>query len=137
MKWRIRIKERGHWFLRHATSFPFIMMPLIPAIMFDISIEIYQQICFPLFGIPHVDRSKYIIFDRAKLPYLKWYEKFYCMYCSYVNGMIAYTGRIAGDTESYWCAIKHRGFDGYVEPPHQADFVPYGDEDAFHERFGK
>ena len=131
------MKDPKHrWHLRYLISTPFIMLPLIPTIFFDVTTQMYHHICFRLYGIPLVDRTKYIVFDRAKLPYLAWHEKLYCFYCSYVNGVVAYVGRIAGDTEDYWCGIKHKSFTGFVEAPHQKHFVPYGDEKAFHERYG-
>lgn len=137
MQWRVHSKDTKHrWALRYFVSIPFIMLPLVPTIILDVVIQIYHSVCFRLYGIALVDRSRYVIFDRAKLPYLTWYEKLYCFYCSYVNGVIAYGSRVAGDTEDYWCGIKHKGFVGFVEPPHQKSFVPYGDEAAFHERYG-
>ena len=45
--------------------------------------------------------------DRRKLAYLNSIEKFNCVYCEYVNGLIAYVQEIAGRTEQYWCPIKH------------------------------
>lgn len=137
MQWRLQMKDTKHrWRLRYFVSTPFILLPLIPTVFFDVTVQIYHHICFRLYDIPLVDRSKYIVFDRAKLPYLAWYEKLFCLYCSYVNGVVAYVGKVAGDTEDYWCGIKHKSFPGYVEAPHQAHYVAYGDEKAFHERYG-
>jgi len=137
MKYRIRIHEKYSWRLRYAVSMPFILLPLFPTIVLDLVVEIYQHICFPLYRVPLVDRENYIIFDRSKLPYLNWYERLNCLYCSYVNGVLAYAGKVAGDTESYWCGIKHKSFTGYVEPEHHKDFVPYGDKEAFIQKYGE
>ena len=76
-----------HKTLRHMLSFPFIWMMIVPIIFTDILLEIYHRICFPLYGIPMVKRSRYIrITDRGKLPYLSTLEKIHCLYCGYVNG---------------------------------------------------
>ena len=57
-------------------------------------------------------------------------EKFNCAYCSYANGLIAYTMEIASLTEAYWCPIKHAR---RLELTHARyrDFADYGDADAF------
>jgi len=121
--------------LRHLISIPIIWLPLIPAIILDIIGEIYHRICFPLYGIPYVKRSDYIVFDRHKLKYLRFSNKIGCLYCSYMNGFINYARVIAGLTEIYWCGIKHRSKPGFHEPEHQKNFVPYGDEGAFRKRY--
>ena len=79
----------------------------IPAIIIHISVEIYHQICFRLYGIPLVNPREYFKFDRFHLTYLNSLEKFNCLYCSYFNCLIAYIREIAGRTERYWCPIKH------------------------------
>ena len=93
--------------LRYLVSMPFIYMMIIPAIIFDFCLEIYHRICFPLYKIEIVKRSKYILFDRNHLSYLNWFEKLNCLYCSYFNGLIWYAREIAWRTEKYWCPIKH------------------------------
>ena len=114
---------------------PFIWSMIVPVVFADICIEIYHRICFPLFGIPYVDRSKYIrIIDRAKLPYLSWPERLGCAYCGYVNGWLHYASVIAGKTEHYFCAIAHLESRGYVPDDHEKDFVKYGDEAELHRR---
>lgn len=78
-----------------------------------------------------IKRKNYIVFDRQRLAYLNPFEKAYCFYCGYVNGFLAYAVAIAGATESYWCAIKHKSFPGFVEEQHQKDFLEYGDAATF------
>lgn len=68
--------------------------------------------------------------DRAKLPYLGVWGKLGCMYCGYVNGWLHYASAIAGETERYWCAIKHADDGRYIPPAHEAASAPYGDEKA-------
>jgi len=116
-------------------SIPFIWGMLIFFIIFDIGLEIYHQISFRIFRLPIIDRSKYIKIDRHKLNYLSFPDKMRCMYCGYANGVLAYAVRITGDTEEYWCAIKHEKDDNFVEPPHQKDFVDFGDETELVNRF--
>ena len=118
----------------HLISVPFIWLPLPFIIVLDLVCELYQFICFPIYRIEKVKRSEYIlILDRNKLQYLNALEKIGCMYCGYANGFAAYTVKIAGDTEKYWCGIKHSEGKGFVPQPHQKDFLPYGDKKAYEE----
>ena len=91
---------------RHILSIPFIYGMIIPAIILDIFISIYHTVAFSLYRIPKVKRSDYIIFERQYLDYLNWIEKIHCLYCSYMNGLFAYSVEIAARTERYWCPIK-------------------------------
>ncbi len=109
----------------------------IPILVLDIMLELYHHLVFPLCGIPLVKRSNYIRIDRQKLSYLTFTDKIACAYCGYANGFAAYFVRIAGDTEKYWCAIKHSEGNGSVPQPHQKDFLPYGDEQAYKEFISK
>jgi hypothetical protein len=111
---------------------PFIWFLIFPFAILDISVEIYHRICFPLYGIPLVKRSDYIIFDRYKLNYLGEVQKLNCTYCAYMNGLLRYVTEIGAETERYWCAIKHAKEEGRY-PEHHKDFIDYGDESAFRE----
>ena len=117
----------------HIISAPFIYGLLIPVVIFDLSITIYHAVCFRLYGIPLVKRSKYIIVDRHRLAYLNIFEKINCVYCEYVNGLIAYAREIASRTEQYWCPIKHahKMIDSHKR---YADFIDYGDAEQYQER---
>ncbi|CAG0985257.1 hypothetical protein MTYP_01979 [Methylophilaceae bacterium] len=86
---------------------PIIYAMIIPLVITDIFISIYQLTCFPIYGIRRVRRSDYIIFDRQQLNYLNFIEKFHCTYCAYGSGMIAYISEIVARTEQYFCPIKH------------------------------
>lgn len=86
---------------------PVIYSGFVPFVMIDLFLSFYQAICFPIYGIPKVKRSEYLVFDREDLPYLNFIEKFNCFYCSYANGLTAYGREIAARTEQYWCPIKH------------------------------
>jgi hypothetical protein len=37
-----------------------------------------------------VPRKKYIIIDRWRLPKLKWFHRYSCLYCEYANGLAAW-----------------------------------------------
>lgn len=92
---------------RMLLSAPFIYMMIVPAVIVDFFLEIYQNICFRLYDIPLVKRREHIIFDHHLLGYLNWFEKLNCLYCSYFNGLMSYGREIAGRTERYWCPIKN------------------------------
>lgn len=88
-------------------TIPFIWSMMIPILLVDIFVSIYQSICFPIYKIPKVKRKDYVIMDRHTLFYLGRVEKINCWYCEYFNGVIAYVGEIAARTEQFWCPIKH------------------------------
>ncbi len=92
--------------LKDIISMPFIYMMIIPAVILDIFLFIYQQTAIRLYWIPLVKRSDYIIYDRRHLDYLNWFQKFNCLYCSYVNWLFSYAVEIAWRTEKYRCPIK-------------------------------
>lgn len=127
------IRKTKHRRLRHILSIPFIYMMFIPAVFIDISVFIFNHICFRLYAIPLVQRRHYVKVDRHKLAYLTPIQKLNCVYCGYVNGVFAYAVRIAGDTEKYWCGIQHQKDPFYGIPPHHKDFLEYGNEKQFEE----
>jgi hypothetical protein len=88
-------------------TIPLIWSLLLPFLFLDLAVTIYQAVCFPVYGIPRVSRGRHIVIDRHSLSYLNIFEKFNCVYCGYVNGLISYIREIAGRTEQYWCPIKH------------------------------
>jgi hypothetical protein len=67
---------------------PVIYSGFVPFLMLDLFLWIYQASCFPIYGIPKVARSEYLVFDRTDLPYLNAVERFNCFYCSYANGLL-------------------------------------------------
>ena len=119
--------------LRHILTAPFIYGMLIPFLILDVSLTVYQWICFSAWGISRVRRGPYIVLDRHRLGYLNAVEKANCLYCSYGNGLLAYAREIAGRTEQYWCPIRHatqvRGAHS-----HYAEFVDYGDAQGYRAR---
>lgn len=122
------------WFLssrpRNIISAPFIYSMIIPFVLFDICISVYQIICFPLYQIKMVKRSRYIVIDRYHLRHLNSFERFHCIYCGYANGLLAYVREIAARTEQYWCPIKHarRIIDRH---PRYQYFIDFGDAEYY------
>jgi len=109
---------------------PVIYSGFVPFALLDLFLWVYQTACFPIYGIPRVKRSEYLIFDRDDLPYLNAIERFNCFYCAYANGLAAYTREIAARTEQYWCPIKHArriraAHDRYPR------FFEYGDAESY------
>ena len=111
-------------------SAPVIYSLILPFVLLDLFVTLYQRICFPVYGIARVKRADFIRIDRHHLAYLNGLQKLNCVYCGYANGLIAYVREIAGRTEAYWCPIKHaarvEGRHG-----HYAGFVDYGDAEGF------
>jgi len=109
---------------------PVIYLGWIPFVLMDLFVTLYQAVCFPVYRIPKVRRADYLVFDREDLPYLNAIEKFNCFYCSYGNGVAAYTREVAARTEQYWCPIKHarRIRDAHGRYP---KFFDHGDAEAF------
>lgn len=123
--------------LRHLLSGPFILMMIVPLVILDIFMEIYHRIDFPLYKIKTIKRGDYIRIDRQKLSYLGTVDKVWCTYCGYANGLLNYCVKIASETEKYWCAIKHKPSANFHEPAHHKDFLAYGDQKAYEEKYGE
>jgi len=111
-------------------SAPLIYAVIVPLLLLDIVVTLYQAVCFPVYGIEKVRRRDYLIFDRRYLAYLNAIEKFNCAYCSYANGLLGYVREIAGRTEAYWCPIKHAR-KVVAAHPHYAGFAAFGDPQAY------
>ena len=128
----ITIKHRK---FRHLLPAPFIFLAVIPLVILDLYIEIYHRFCFPFYRIPYVKRKNYVKVDRHKLSYLNVGQKINCIYCGYANGVIQYWARIIGETEKYFCSIKHENDESFVAPEHHKDFIDYSDKDAFEKNY--
>jgi len=109
---------------------PVIWFCLVPSVFLDITVTIYQIICFPVYKIPKVRRDDYIVIDRYALNYLNAMEKLNCVYCGYVNGLIAYVQEIAARTEQFWCPIKHARKIGSIHSRYNK-FFEYGDGNGY------
>ncbi len=115
---------------RHVLCVPFIYPVLLPMLLLDFFVILYQWVCFPLCGIPRVRRSAFWVFDRTHLGYLNGLEKINCAYCSYANGLIAYCREVFGLTEKYWCPIKH-AHQSALAHPHAQGFADFGDAENY------
>jgi hypothetical protein len=109
---------------------PIIYTVLVPLLVLDMWLTLFQWICFPIYGVAIVPRRSYFVLDRHKLAYLNAIEKVHCSFCSYANGLFAYAREIAARTEQYWCPIKHAQ---PVVTPHSRyqAFVDYGDPEGY------
>ena len=111
-------------------SSPVIYAGIVPFLLLDLFVSVFQAVCFPIYGIAKIRRADYLVFDRHHLAYLNALEKLNCAYCSYANGVIAYAREIAARTEQYWCPIKHAR---RIKAAHSsyARFFEYGDAESY------
>ena len=109
---------------------PVIYAGIVPFLLLDLFLFLYQSICLPVYGIPKVRRSDYLVFDREDLPYLNTIEKYGCFYCAYANGLAGFVREIAARTEQYFCPIKHarRIIAAHERYPR---FFEYGDAESY------
>ena len=121
---------------RNIISAPFIYSMIIPLAFLDLTVTLYQEVCFRLYQIPRVRRSRYIVLDRHYLSYLNGIEKFNCIYCGYGNGVIAYAREIIARTEQYWCPIKHARTIPGVHKRYNR-FLEYGDGENMKEHLNR
>ena len=116
--------------LRNVLSAPFIYAMIIPIAFLDLTITLYQWVCFPLYGIERVSRRRYLVVDRQHLAYLNAVERLNCAYCGYANGVMAYARAVVLRTERYWCPIKHAR-RALGQDRQQLDYADYGDAEAY------
>ncbi len=124
------IKKPNLIWLRWLLSAPIIYPMIIPLVILDITISFYQRICFWLWKIPQIKRSQYLVIDRHRLSYLDGFQKLNCIYCGYANGVLSYARVIAGETERYWCPVKH---ETDIPVPHNfyIEFADYDDAEGW------
>ncbi|HLG57503.1 MAG TPA: hypothetical protein VI485_19330 [Vicinamibacterales bacterium] len=130
------LKQSVPAFLGQASLLNLLTTPIIyslslPLLLLDLWISLYQWICFPIYGIARVSRTRYFMIDRHKLGYLNAIEKANCMYCSYANGLFAYVREVGARTEHFWCPIKHSRPIAAPHPHYQL-FFDYGDAAGYH-----
>lgn len=119
-----------------ALTAPFIYVLIVPFVLLDVFITIYQAVCFPVYGIPKVKRRDYLVFDRRYLAYLNLLEKVNCAYCSYANGLIGYVREIGSRTEQFWCPIKHAR-KVITAHPRYSLFAEFGDAEAYRDEVAR
>ncbi len=115
---------------------PFIYALIIPLVLLDIFVAVYQLTCFPAYGIARVRRADYIAIDRHHLAYLNGLEKLNCVYCGYANGLLAMVSEVASRTEAYWCPIKHARRLTATHQRYPA-FADYGDAEHYRARLAE
>jgi hypothetical protein len=115
---------------RNLLTAPIIYSLIVPIALLDFWISAYQAVCFPIYGIDAVRRSRYIVFDRQHLAYLNVIERLNCEYCAYANGVFAYVREVAARTEQYWCPIRHarRAYGPHLL---YRNFVDFGDAEGY------
>jgi hypothetical protein len=112
---------------------PVIYFMVIPMVLLDLTVTLYQAFSFPIYRIAKVPRADYMVFDRHQLGYLNFYERLHCEYCAYASGLLAYACEIVARTEQYFCPIKHAR---KVLGTHAryARFIDYGEAEDYHGR---
>lgn len=117
--------------LRTTITVPIIYAVVIPLAVLDLGVSLYQWSCFPLYRVPRVRRSNYVVVDRHQLRYLNSIERLHCVYCGYATGVLSYAREIAARTEQYWCPLKHAR---KVLDQHRryAEFADFGDAESWH-----
>jgi hypothetical protein len=73
---------------------PVIYSLLLPFVILDVWVTLYQSICFPIYGMARVPRRRYFAIDRHKLAYLNGIEK--------VNCTVAATPMACSRTPARW-----------------------------------
>jgi hypothetical protein len=112
---------------------PVIYGMIVPMVLLDFFVTLYQLVCFPVYRIARVKRADYIVMDHRYLAYLNVIEKAHCMYCSYAVGLLAYATEITACTEQYFCPIKHARKVRGVHARYKR-FIPYGEASMLHEK---
>ncbi len=119
--------------LSHLLTSPLVYAMVIPALILDAMLFVYQNVIFRIYRFEFVNRSDYIVFDRQYLSYLNCVEKLNCMYCSYFNGLMQYGAEIAAKTELYFCPIRHAKKIRYRHRYYR-DFLTFGDGENYQEK---
>jgi hypothetical protein len=109
---------------------PVIYAGIVPLVLLDVFLSVYQALNFGVYGIAHVKRSDYLVLDRVDLVYLNPIERLNCLYCGYANGLIAYGREIAARTEQFFCPIKHARRI-LAAHDHYSGFFEYGDAESY------
>ena len=109
---KIIISQKDKRFRAKSIIFvPFAMFAVywmvIPFMLLDLSLSLYQHVYFWYLGIPRIKRKDFFVYDRWELSKLSFWQKINCHYCDYINGLTAFAKAVANQTEIYNCAIKH------------------------------
>jgi hypothetical protein len=113
---------------------PLMYLMIVPLMLMDACMAVFQSVIFSYYRIPKVTRSDYVIIDRNRLEYLNHFEKLNCAYCGYANGLIAYVREILARTEKHWCPIRHAQRTRRAHSQYGA-FLDYGDAEAYRAKY--
>ena len=138
-RWQKQFRTSAWAYVRDAPlpfllSAPLIYGMILPLLLLDFSISLYQHVCFRIYRIPRVKRSDHLVIDRHHLAYLNAIEKLNCIYCGYANGLISYAREITARTEQYWCPIKHARRTRANHSRYK-NFLDYGNGEGFREQY--
>jgi hypothetical protein len=129
-----------HWLVtyrpQNLITGPIIYGMIVPLVILDLFVTFYLATCFPIYRVAKVRRGDYIVFDRHRLEYLNFIEKFHCTYCAYGVGLIAYVCEIVARTEQYFCPIKHARKTLGTHRRY-AYFLDYGEADDYESKLEK
>ena len=109
---------------------PMIYSVILPLLVLDAFVSLYQFLCFPIYKVNPFRRSEFIVFDRQELKYLDWISKFHCTYCAYAVGLMGFVSAVVGATEAYFCPIKHHSKQS-LGPVRSYPFMAYEQSDDF------
>jgi hypothetical protein len=109
---------------------PVIYSVILPLLLLDAFVSLYQFLCFPIYKIKPLRRSEFIVFDRQELKYLDWISKFHCTYCAYAVGLMGFVSAVIGATEAYFCPIKHHKNKSHG-PARKYPYMAYEQADDF------
>jgi len=109
---------------------PIIYSVIVPLLVLDAFVSLYQLLCFPIYKVKSFRRSDFIVFDRQELKYLDWISKFHCTYCAYAVGLMGFVSAVIGSTEAYFCPIKHHAKKPH-SPGRKYPFIAYEQDDDF------
>ena len=87
------------WGLLVVLAVPFLYVCVLPLLLLDLSVTIYQAILFPLYKISKVRRREYLAFERGGFDSSNALEKCGRQYCFYANGLLSYVIEIASRSE--------------------------------------
>ena len=73
---------------------PMIYSVILPLLVLDAFVSLYQFLCFPIYKVKPFRRSEFIVFDRQELKYLDWISKFHCTYCAYAVGLMGFVSAV-------------------------------------------
>lgn len=120
----LRCMAESQW--RNVVTAPLIYPLLLPLLLVDLSVTLYQGLCFPLYRVAWGRRRDHMVFERTHLGYLNLIEKLNGAYGSYANGLSSYVREVVARTQQYWCPIKHaRRVLG--SHPYLAGYADHGD----------